>query len=174
MDMKRLTFKSHAAVVLSLGLWLAGPTLVQSQTPRDEIETLRADLKADRKALVAQNMDLTRAESEAFWPLYRSYRAEVDKVTDRIVKLVLEYADLYPSLPEKRAREMLKEYTKVEAELGKIKRKYLNRFGKVLPAAKVFRFAQLDNRYDLGTRVGLAAAVPLLPARQSLPMDIQK
>ena len=172
--MKRLTFKPHTAIVLSIGLWLAGPTPTQAHTPRDEIETLRADLKADRKALIAQNMDLTKAESEAFWPLYRSYRAEVDKVTDRIVKLVLEYADLYPNLPEKRAREMLNEYTKVETELGKIKRKYLKRFGKALPASKVFRFAQLDNRYDLGTRVGLAAAVPILPARQSPPMDTQK
>jgi hypothetical protein len=152
-----------------VGLWLAGVALAsaQGQNPRDAIESLRSDLKADRKVVIAEGMNLTPEESEAFWPLYRNYRAEVEKRTDKIVELVLEYADLYPNVPEARAAEMLKAYSKAEADLLSIKKKYFKQMGKVLPATKVFRFAQLDNRYDLGTRVALAGSVPLMPTAEA-------
>jgi len=130
--------------------------------PRDAIEVLRGDLKANRKAVIAENMQLTEQESEAFWPLYRSYRADVDKVTDHMVELVLEYADLYTNVPEQKASEMLGQYTRMEADLLEVKHKYLKKFEKVLPPSNVFRFAQLDNRYDLATRVQMATSIPLM------------
>ncbi len=160
-------------VIISFGIWIGGTLLGAAQGSRDAIESLRADLKANRTAMMAEEMKLTEKESDAFWPIYRSYRAEVGKVTDRIVELVFEYADLYPDVPDRKAGEMLREYAKVEADLLSIKRKYYKKLGKVLPAAKVFRFAQLDNRYDLGTRVGLAAWIPMLPAQQAQPKNEQ-
>jgi hypothetical protein len=63
----------------------------------------------------------------------------------------------------------LDEYARVEADLLSTKRKYFKKFGKVLPASKVFRLAQLDNRLHLATRVGLAACMPMLPVAQPLP-----
>jgi hypothetical protein len=138
-----------------------------AQVPRDGVEALRADLKADRKAIIAEEMKFTERESEAFWPLYRSYRAEVDKVTDRIVNLVFEYADYYPNVPDEKASDMLKKYAKAESDLLGVKQKYLKKFGKVMPASKVFRFAQLDNRFDLGTRVALANSIPVMPVGQA-------
>ncbi len=161
------------AVIISFAIGIGGTLFGAAQGSRDAIESLRADLKANRTAMMAEEMKLTEKESDAFWPIYRSYRAEVGKVTDRIVELVFEYADLYPDVPDRKAGEMLREYAKVEADLLSIKRKYYKKLGKVLPAAKVFRFAQLDNRYDLGTRVGLAAWIPMLPAQQAQPNNQQ-
>ncbi len=34
-------------------------------------------LKADKKLLVASNMELTDAESKAFWPLYDAYQKDL-------------------------------------------------------------------------------------------------
>jgi hypothetical protein len=167
--MKRTIFQQYLLAALGLSIWIVAPCTVTAQTPRDAVETMRADLKADRKAVIGQELQMSAEESEAFWPIYATYRAEVDKSTDRVVELVLEYADLYPNVPEKKAAEMLDQYLKIETELLKVKRKYLKKLGKVLPAAKVFRFAQLDNRYDLGTRVGMAASIPMLPASQTPP-----
>lgn len=167
------TFKHYKIVAMVLSLWLAATGFAGAQSARDSIEMIRADLKADRNALMAEAMNLTEAESQAFWPLYRSYRAEVEKATDRLVKLILEYADAYPNVPESKASEMLKQYTKVEAEVLSIKRKYLKKLEKVLPASKVFRFAQLDNRFDLGTRLSLAASIPVLPAGPTQPVAEQ-
>ncbi len=169
--MKTFNYYNMAATVL--GIWLAATSFAGAQSTRDSIEVIRADLKADRNALMAEAMNLTEAESQAFWPLYHSYRAEVEKATDQLVKLILEYADVYPNVPETKASEMLKQYTKVEADVLSIKRKYLKKLEKVMPASKVFRFAQLDNRFDLGTRLSLAASIPVLPARPLQPVAEQ-
>ena len=166
--------KRNLVVKLSLSVWLAGVTLATAQVTRDAVEILRTDLKADRKAVIAEEMKFTEQESEAFWPIYRSYRADVEKVTDRIVNLVFEYSDLYPTVPEHRASEILNEYTRVEADLLSVKRKYLKKLGKVLPASKVFRFAQLDNRFDLGMRLALAARIPVLPTGRAQPISEQR
>ena len=167
------TFHTQLAITLLAALWLTAKSTATAQAPRDAVEILRGDVKANRNAMIAEEMKLTDKESEAFWPIYRNYRAEADKVTDRIVELVFEYGDLYPNVPEQRAKDLLTQYMKVESDLLGIKRKYLKKFGKVLPASKVFRFAQLDNRYDLGTRVGLAACIPILPAGQAQPASAQ-
>jgi hypothetical protein len=153
--------------IILLGFWLACPKPATAQVPRDAFECLRGDLRADRKAVIAEEMNFTQTQSDAFWPIYRDYRTEVDKVTDQMVKLVLQYVDLYPNVPDQKAGEMLDQYTQMEGNLISIKRKYLKKFGKVLPPSKVFRFAQLDNRLDLGTRVALAGYIPLLPASQA-------
>ncbi len=155
----------NLAGAISICMAMASPA--SAQIPRDAIEGLRADLKADRTVAIADAMMLSDQESTEFWPIYRRYRAEVEKVADRMVVLVLEYADLYPNVPERKAAEMLKQYTSIEADLLSIKRKYLKKIGKVLSASKVFRFAQLDNRLDLGTRLALAGAIPVLPAGQN-------
>jgi hypothetical protein len=160
--------------MVAITLWLAWAGSAPAQNSRDAIDSLRGDLNANRKSVIAEQVNLTEQESEAFWPLYRSYRAEMDKTTDRVVELVLEYGDLYPNVPDKKASEMLQNYTKLEGEMLSIKRKYLKKFGKVLPASKVLRFAQLDNRLDLGTRVGLAASIPMLPGGQVVPANHQR
>jgi hypothetical protein len=156
---------------MSLGIWLVGTELAAAQTPRDAFEVLRADLKADRKALIAKEMNFAEHESQGFWPVYDSYRAEMEKVADGLGKLVLEYRDLYPNVPEQKASQLLQEYSRLEGDQLDIKRKYVKKLGKVLPTSKVFRFVQLDNRFDLATRVALAAKIPLLSGGQAPSPD---
>lgn len=134
-----------------------------AQTVTDELEVLRGVLKADRKVMVAEVMQLTEPESVAFWPLYRAYRAEMDTLGDGIVKLVLEYADAYPAVAEERASAMLKDYLGLEKDWAAARAKHMKRMGKVLPASKVLRFAQVENRLDLALRLQLAGALPLVP-----------
>jgi len=151
-----------AALVMSVSAGAA-------ENINDIIESLRTAYKADRQALLAEALQLTETENAAFWPIYRSYRAEMDKLGDGLVKLVLEYADVYPNVPEKRAQAMLKEYSALEQKLASTRAWYLKRAGRVLPAAKTLRWAQLENRMDLVLRLQLAGTVPLVPAAQSKP-----
>ena len=157
--------RASARLVFVTAVTLAfAPPRAAAQNVVDQIEVVRGALKADRKVVIAEGMNLTDGESNGFWPIYRDYRAEMDRIGDGRVKLVLEYADLYPDVPEDRAKAMLKQYSALEAKAVAVRNKYLKKFGKVLPAAKVLRFAQLENRLDLAVRVQLAAAVPLVPA----------
>jgi hypothetical protein len=135
----------------------------------DTIELLRTTYKVDRQAVVAENLQLTESESPGFWPLYRSYRADMEKLGDSLLKLVLEYADVYPNVPEERARQLLKEYLAAEEKFVNKRAWYFKRAARSLPAAKALRWVQLENRMDLVLRLQLAGSVPLVPAAPTKP-----
>jgi len=155
---------STLAVVLLAAVAASLPTRAAAQNVVDQIEVVRGALKADRKIVIAVGMQLTDEESSGFWPIYRDYRTAMDKLGDGRIELVLEYADLYPNVPEDRAKQMLKKYAALEEKTVSVRNKYLKKLGKVLPASKVLRFAQLENRLDLAVRVQVAASIPLVPS----------
>jgi Spy/CpxP family protein refolding chaperone len=132
-------------------------------------EVVRGTYRTDRQAFVAENLTLTETEKAAFWPIYEKYRADMEKIGDELVKLVLEYADVYPNVSEEHAKKLLKDYASLEDKLTSTRRSYLKKAGKVLPASKVLRWAQLENRMDIGLRMQLAGAVPLMPTASSKP-----
>jgi len=151
-------------VALTCGMLSVSIGQVSAQTDQDLIEVARSVIKADRQAVVVKTMELTEPEGKSFWPLYHEYRFEMDKVDDELMKLVLEYAKLYPNVPEGRAKQLLKEYTSLQQKQVDKRTDYLRKFSKVLPAAKALRFAQLETRLDLVVQLNLAARVPLVPA----------
>ena len=160
--MKSRIFALLTAVVISASAGAA-------DNLTDAIETVRATYKADRQVFLAEHLQLTETESAAFWPLYRSYRVEMEKIGDGLVKLMLEYADLYPNVPEGQAKKLLQQYTSLEKKLVDKRVWYLKRAGKALPATKVLRWAQLENQLDLALRLQLVSAVPLVPEPESRP-----
>ncbi len=153
-----LTFSLLAATLATLL-----PGAAAAQTEPEEIALVRNLIKADRQAVVVDALQLTDAESQMFWPIYRQYRAEMDKVGDGLVKLMQDYARLYPDVPDDRAKPMLEEYTNLEKKKQATRVKYLKKFGKVLPSGKNLRFAQVENRLDLAVQLRLAVSVPLVP-----------
>jgi hypothetical protein len=160
--------KSKSLRIVPHGLLLAAAlalpfTSALAQSDDEIIEAARSMIKADRQAVVTDAMQFTEAEAKAFWPLYHQYRAEMDTVGDGVKHLVLEYAGLYPNVPDDRAKRMLKELGDLEKKQVATRAKYLKKFAKVLPAAKTLRFAQVESRLDLAVRLEMAASIPLVP-----------
>jgi len=139
-----------------------------AQTADEEIQAARTTLNADRKATVAQTMQFTEDEGKAFWPLYEQYSAEMQKQGDSMLKLVKEYAQLYPDVPDDRARTMLKELGSLEKNRVETRNSYLKKIEKVLSPAKTLRFAQVESRLDLALRLAMAASIPLVPIEGNL------
>jgi len=127
----------------------------------EEIQLTRIAIQAERQAIVTQGMDLTPAEMETFWPLYREYRLEAVKLGDRIVALIERYAANYDDLTEATASKLLTDFVKIEQARANLKAKFLPRFKKVLPAKKVVRFYQLENKMDVAVLAEVAEQIPL-------------
>ena len=139
-----------------------------SSTPQDTDEDLtsdialtRASIQLRRQAIVTSVMDLTPTESQTFWPLYREYRMEMAKVGDRVSKLLVDYTGQYDTLTDDQARKIMKEWISIENAKMSVKSKYVSRFQKILPARKVMRFFQADNKLDAVLNSQLASIVPL-------------
>jgi hypothetical protein len=127
----------------------------------EDIQLTRAVIQVERQAIVTQAMDLTPAEMEAFWPLYREYRLEALKIGDRIVALILRYAAAYDELTDATADKLVGDFVKIEQARANLKAKFLPRFKKVLPATKVARFYQVENKLDVLILSEMAENIPL-------------
>ncbi len=132
----------------------------QAEIP-EEIQLTRAVIDTERQTLVTKAMDLTPEEMQRFWPLYREYRVEMGKVGDRLVALITTYADSYDNLTDETADKLLGEYMAIERERGRVRAKYLPRFKKVMPARKVMRFYQVENKLDIAILAEVAQEIPL-------------
>ena len=113
--MKRLT-----PLILAGTLVLAAAAPLHAQE-RSTIEVTRADIQTDRKAIIAANLPLSDVQAAGFWPLYREYRAEMDLVGDRIVKLIKEFVDTYGVMTDEKATPMLNEFLAIQKDAVKVK-----------------------------------------------------
>jgi hypothetical protein len=164
MKLKMNALSMRCLCLFSLSGMLVAPLQhASAQSDQDLIEVARSVVGTDRKAVVVAAMELTDSESKDFWPLYREYRAAMDKVIDERVKLVVDYAKVYPNIPDDQAKEMLGTYTSLEEKQVQQRNLYLKKFSKVLPPAKALRFAQVETRLDVLVHLNLAARIPLTP-----------
>ena len=131
----------------------------------DEIELTRAVIETQRQAIIAKNMELTEAESEEFWPAFRSYRGELAKLGDRTVAMIKSYAESFnaDSMTDEKADALIKEYFSIEEAELKLQKRWWKKFSKILPARKAARYYQLENKLDAVVDVDLADQIPLIP-----------
>lgn len=155
--------KSLYAAVAAATL-LASPAAFAQDQSADNTKILLEKVRADKKLLVAANMNLTEQEAAAFWPVYEAYQKEWDGMNGRIKDTVKRYADAYNAgaVTDEAAKKLLDEALAIEAAELDLKKSYLPKFGKVLPAAKVARYYQIENKIRSAVRADLAGGIPLV------------
>lgn len=148
-------------VLLVLAAALAAPAIAQETS---NMEILREKIRADKKLLVAANMDLTEAEAKTFWPVYESYQKDLQQVNERLAKVIMAYADAYNKgpVPDDTAKKLLDEALTIEEEELRLKRAYVPKLDKILSGAKVARYMQMEQKIRAIVRYELAANIPLV------------
>jgi hypothetical protein len=152
----------RAAVVLLASL-VAVPAFAQDR-PADTMQLVREKIRADKKLLVAQNMGLTESEAKGFWPVYEGYQKDLDKINERMGKVIADYAQAYNTntLTDELARKLNAEVLDIEEAEGKLARSYTAKLDKVLPAKKTARYLQIERKIRAVLRYELADKIPLV------------
>ncbi len=76
-------------VILFVAALTAAPTFAQDKTADTNMQILLEKVKADKKLVVAANMDLTEAEGKGFWPIYDAYQKDLQAINERLAKRFL-------------------------------------------------------------------------------------
>ena len=152
------TIKCMLLVMLGFSGMLSGAAVA---APADE-QLTREVIQAQRKGIVANAMDLTTEEAEAFGPVYDDYWAEDNQLIDRTVNLITFYAANWGNVTDKKADVMLKEWFSIEQAELNLKKKFLGKFKRVLPEKKVMRYFQVENKLDAIIDLELARGIPLV------------
>lgn len=137
-------------------------TAVAQDKPADNMQIVVEKVRADKKLLVADNMQLTETEAKAFWPVYNQYQDELFLIRVRSSKLISDYRNAYENMTNDTARKLLDEYMNIESLTLKLRKAYLPRFRKVLPEVKVVRYYQIENKIQAALVYEIAASIPLI------------
>jgi hypothetical protein len=135
-------------------------------TSTDDMQILIEKIKADKKLLVAENMQLSEAEAKKFWPVYQQYQDELFILRMRSLKLIEDYAEHYKSMTNDVAKKLLDESLTIERLRQKVRESYLKKFRKVLPEIKVARYYQIENKISAVVNYELAKEIPLVKTNQ--------
>jgi hypothetical protein len=137
----------------------------QSQDkPANNMEILRDKIKADKKLLVATNMELTESEAKNFWPIYEDYQKDLQKINERLIKALHSYAADYKNKSMTDEKKLTNEYLSTEQAEVKLKSSYVPKLSKALPATKVALYLQIQDpsRHQVRScRYGTAGTVTI-------------
>jgi anionic cell wall polymer biosynthesis LytR-Cps2A-Psr (LCP) family protein len=139
----------------------SGPNDVPQASPDDFVDLLRKDIRSQKKQISAENMELSDAEAEKFWPVYDQYAAELSKIYNAKIALLKDYADNYSSMTGEQAENYIRKRAEVEQSIMQLRLRYMPAFRKVLTGRETALFYQLDWRLGLAIDVQLIQ-VPLI------------
>lgn len=128
------------------------------------MQILRDKVKADKKALVAANMQLTDSEARRFWPIYDEYQNDLKVINERLAKVIVAYADAYNAGPvqDATAKNLLEESIAIDGAELDLRRTYAVRMTATIPAAKAARYLQIESKIRAAIRYELASHIPLV------------
>jgi hypothetical protein len=152
------SFSAPAVVVCMIGL--AVPALAQTSQKQLDIAAARAQ----RKATVGANMNLTADEASKFWPVYDAYEARMDAVEDRHVRELKAFAAKFNSLTDADALKKLNEVIAIQQARLDIQKEFIPKFQAAVSQVKVTRFYQIDNKIQALIQCDIAQLVPLAQA----------
>ena len=148
------------------------PALSQDK-PADNMQILRDKLKADKKLLIATNMELTESEAKGFWPVYEGYQKKLTAINQRIVKLIESYAADYQAntptdekakkLTDEKAKKLTDELVAIGKAEAELQAASVPKLSKVLPPKKVARYLQIENKLRAFVKFSHLKVPPVVP-----------
>jgi hypothetical protein len=125
------------------------------------IELLKSDVKADKKAIITEVMEFTEKQSEVFWPIYREYEYEQDKLSDKRISNIKDFAANYDSLTDAKADELIKSSFDFLDDRLSLNEKYYQKFAEALTPTVAAKYMQLEHQIQLIIDLSISSNLPL-------------
>ena len=136
-----------------------------AQTDNDYLEIARDVLNTEKKAAIAEVMQLTKEESSPFWTLYNEYQGKLYLVQNKRIDIIQDYSEHYESLTNEKADELWVASMAYQGEIAKLKKSYYKKFKKIIPAGKAARFFQAESKIETMINASLALEIPLIETK---------
>jgi hypothetical protein len=128
-----------------------------------ETELVRSAFRLEKKAIVADFLQLKDADAAKFWPIYEKYEQErVAQVGNRRLQLIDEYTKKYETMDDVSVDKLVSESAAIQKKEVAVREKYYNQVKKAISAGVAARFWQVEDVISVGVRMQLYNALPML------------
>jgi Spy/CpxP family protein refolding chaperone len=157
-----MTRNLASALIMAVAMAATSAWAQGQPAPANDMQALRAAVKADKKALVAKTLDLTPAEAAKFWPIYETYQRSLNASNRQTALAVEELVGYDKPLSNVFAKNLANEMIASDEAEIKARRKMQNAVMKALPPKKAARYLQLEGKIRSFQDYDLAVAIPLV------------
>jgi len=152
------------ALAASLLIVLAVPYARASDANIDTyLQLLRSDIRNQKTKILAEGMDLSEAEGQAFWVVYREYELELAKLGDERAQLFKDYAAAFHTMTDAKAEEIMRRSFELDRQHTELRNRFFDRFAAATSARTAARFYQIESQVDALVYIRIAAEVPFFP-----------
>jgi len=140
------------------------PATTESQDAniRAYVELLRADVHARKTAIITEIMQFDDDQATKFWPIYREYDLELQKLNDQKLAAIQEYAKNYGNLTDEKADELARLALELEGKRNDLKRKYYDKVREQLGGLVAARFLQVENQLLMVMDLQISSNLPIV------------
>jgi hypothetical protein len=132
----------------------------------EDIALLRQDLRAKKMQVIGENMSLSDAEAEKFWPIYNHYVKDLIEVNNQKYALLKQYAEMWATMNDQDALIYVRHWLEADGQAQALRLKYVPVVSQVLPGRKAATFFQLDRRLNMIVDLQLFSQIPLAHVKQ--------
>ncbi|MEP5765229.1 MAG: hypothetical protein ABJ308_11585 [Halieaceae bacterium] len=130
-------------MLLMLALLISSELVLAQQ---EMIELARQDIRAGRMGMIAASMNLSPAQQEKFWPIYRDYADEQEKLLDQRITMLQEFAGNYEQMTEATAISIAEQSFQIQRARTERRERYFKRMSTALGPVMAARFIQVDSQ----------------------------
>jgi hypothetical protein len=132
-----------------------------AQDVQSYIELLKSDVKTGKKEIIAEVMQFTEAESEAFWPIYNEYEHELEKLADKRMANIKDFAANFSNMTDAKADELIKNSFNFLEDRQSLNKKYYNKFAEAITPTTAAKYMQVEHAIQLVLDIGVLSNLPL-------------
>ena len=162
---KRMTVRSVTTLVIGLVLFagvFATSVPAQAESQNEQyMELMRQDLRTNKLAVMTEAMQLTDAQGEVFWPIYREYQTKLSVIGDERIAMIKDYAENYEDMTGEKAKDLMKIWFGQKKDQLSLLEKTSKKIAKATDPVTAARFIQIENAVNMLVDLQIASELPL-------------
>jgi hypothetical protein len=158
---------SLLVIVAATGMWaqekkLQDPAESKELNERAYVRLLRSDLKTKKEAIIKEDMQLTPQQAAAFWPIYKNYDAEQNKLIDQKLAVFQDYALNFMTMNDEKADQIAQRVIALDDRRLALRKKYYQLMKSAIPTVLVVRFFHVENQIQSLMDLQIDSTLPIV------------
>ncbi len=133
-----------------------------SQSNKEEIDLVQAAFGMDKKAIVADFVQLSDTQKDAFWTLYDEYETKRKEYGRERIELLKQYAEQYMTMTSEQADTWTKKVMELQIKTDKLIATYYEKVKAISDGVVATQFYQIENYILSMIRISILQEVPFL------------
>lgn len=150
------------AVLISIG--------AKAQTT-EEIDFVQSIWGMEKKAIVADNMNLTDLENPVFWAAYDKYEEARKELGRERVEILKQYAEDYGTIKDEEAKDLINRGIANNIAIQKLVKKTFKSMAKSISPLKAAKFVQMENYFLTTIQMYILESIPFVDELDNMMIE---